>query len=307
MTIQQCIYVMEIHNTGSFSEAARKLFVAQSSLSTSIKQLEDELAIKIFERSKNGAVLTVEGAEFVRYAAEIVSKNDFIMRRYKSSNAGSRLYVSTQHYDFIADTFCSLIVENQDTEYSLSLQEKETYEVIRDVEIAYSDVGIIAIKDENLDIMNRYLQNKEISFSPIFKVSPHVFLRKEHPLADMSYLPYEMLIHYPYLSYEQGAHKDAWFTEEMIAADFTSKHIVISDRATLMNVLLKTDAYTVGTGIMPSALNEGKIVSIPLESTAFYSVGYITRKDRKPSPILEKFLSAILQFGNNIHTQAREA
>ena len=154
MTIQQCIYVMEIHGTGSFSEAARKLFVAQSSLSSSIRQLEEELGIKIFERSKNGAVLTVEGAEFVRYAAELVAKNDFILDRYRNASPCARLYVSTQHYDFIADTFCKLVVENKDKSYALSLQEKETYEVIRDVEIAYSDVGIIAIKDENLDIMS---------------------------------------------------------------------------------------------------------------------------------------------------------
>ena len=122
MTIQQCIYILEIHNTGSFSEAARKLFVAQSSLSTSVKCLEDELGIKIFERSKNGAVLTIEGAEFVRYASEIVSKNDFVLNRYKKPQSGSRLCVSTQHYDFIADAFCRLVTENEDAEYSLSLQ-----------------------------------------------------------------------------------------------------------------------------------------------------------------------------------------
>lgn len=300
MTIQQCIYILEIHNTGSFSEAARKLFVAQSSLSTSVKCLEDELGIKIFERSKNGAVLTIEGAEFVRYASEIVSKNDFILNRYKKPQLGSRLSVSTQHYDFIADAFCRLVTENEDTEYSLSLQEKETYDVIHDVEIAYSDIGIIAVEDQNFDIMNRYLQNKEISFSPIFKVSPHVFLRREHPLSSKSFLLYEMLNNYPFLSYEQGAHKDSWFKEEMISGEFASKHIVISDRATLMNVLIKTDAYTVGTGIMPSALNEGKIISVPLKSNSCYSVGYITRDDRKSTPILEKFISAILRFADSL-------
>lgn len=300
MTIQQCIYILEIHNTGSFSEAARKLFVAQSSLSTSVKCLEDELGIKIFERSKNGAVLTIEGAEFVRYASEIVSKNDFVLNRYKKPQSGSRLSVSTQHYDFIADAFCRLVTENEDAEYSLSLQEKETYDVIHDVEIAYSDIGIIAVEDQNFDIMNRYLQNKEISFSPIFKVSPHVFLRREHPLSSESFLLYEMLNNYPFLSYEQGAHKDSWFKEEMISGEFASKHIVISDRATLMNVLIKTDAYTVGTGIMPSALNEGKIISVPLKSNSCYSVGYITRDDRKPTPILEKFISVILHFGDSL-------
>jgi len=300
MTIQQCIYVLEIHNTGSFSEAARKLFVAQSSLSTSVRCLEDELGIKIFERSKNGAVLTVDGAEFVRYAAEIVSKNDFVINRYKTPKSDSRLFVSSQHYDFIADAFCRLVTENHDAKYSMSLQEKEPYDVIHDVEMAYSDIGIIAIEDENIDIMNRYLQNKEISFSPIFQVSPHVFLRREHPLAGRSCLHCESLNSYPYLSYDQGAHKDSWFKEEMIPGDFANKHIVISDRATLMNVLLETDAYTVGTGIMPSALNEGKIISVPLESSARYSVGYILREDRKPTELLEKFISVIVQFGDSI-------
>ena len=172
--------------------------------------------------------------------------------------------------------------------------------MIHDVEVAYSDIGIIAIEDKNIDIMNRYLQNKEISFSPIFKVSPHVFLRREHPLSSRVLLHYEALNNYPYLSYEQGAHKASWFKEEMISGEFANKHIVISDRATLMNVLLKTDAYTVGTGIMPSALNEGKIISVPLESNSHYSVGYITRDDRRPTPILEKFISVILKFGNSI-------
>lgn len=300
MTIQQCIYVLEIHNTGSFSEAARKLFVAQSSLSSSVKCLEDELGIKVFERSKNGAVLTVAGAEFIRYAAEIVAKNDFVIDRYKKPKSGSSLFISTQHYDFIADAFCRLVNESKDEKYSLSLQEKETYDVMRDVEIAYSDIGIIAIEYQNMDIMNRYLENKEISFYPIFTVSPHVFLRSEHPLSTKSILHYEMLNSYPYLSYDQGAHKDSWFKEEMISGEFASKHIVISDRATLMNVLLKTDAYTVGTGIMPSALNEGKIISVPLESTSQYSVGYITRDDRKITPVLEKFITVIMQFGKSI-------
>ena len=300
MTIQQCIYALEIHNTGSFSKAAAKLFVAQSSLSTSIKSLEDELEIQIFERSKSGAVLTAEGAEFIRYAAEIVSKNDFVMERYKTQKAGARLFISSQHYDFIADAFCRMVTENEDEEYSLSLQEKETYNVIRDVEIAYSDIGILAIEDENLDIMTRYLQNKEIAFTPILQVSPHVFLRKNHPLAVKEHLPLKALSSYPYLSYDQGTHKDTWFMEEMIAGDFAAKEIVISDRATLMNVLLKTDAYTVGTGIMPSALNEGKIRAIPLESKAHYNVGYIIRKDRRPSHLTEAFIAAIREFGKSV-------
>lgn len=303
MTIQQCKYVLEIHRHGSFSEAAKELFVAQSSLSASIKQLEEELGIKIFDRSKNGTVLTAHGAEFLRYATELVAKNDYIMRRYRDAEVNSRLQISTQHYDFIADIFCKFVTEMPDTHYTLSLQEKETYKVIRDVEIAYSDVGIVAIKNEDSDIMSRYLHNKGIAFVPLLKVSPHLFVRRGHPLTEYPSIQPDLLTSYPYLSYEQGSHSDSWFLEEIPVESHSNKQIRISDRATLMNVLLKTDAYTVGTGIMPSSLNEGKIISLPIKSDLFYEVGYLVLKNRNNSPILDRFLSELWKFSVGITAQ----
>lgn len=300
MTIQQCFYVLKIHKTGSFSEAARELFVAQSSLSASIKQLEEELEIKIFERSKNGVVLTPDGGEFIRYASQIVANSDFVTERYKRGNIGSKLYVSTQHYDFIADVFSRLVSESINEKFSFSLQEKTTYEVICDVETAFCDLGIIAIKDEDSDIMNRYLQNKGIVFAGIFRAYPHVFLRREHPLAHSEIISFDKLADYPYLSYEQGAHSDSWFTEEAISGIESERQVLISDRATLMNLLLQTDAYTVGTGIMPSALNDGKILSVPFESGSFYNVGYLFKKDRQPTPIMERFIELLCQFAKKI-------
>lgn len=300
MTIQQCLYVLKIHKTGSFSEAARELFVAQSSLSASIKQLEEELSIKIFERSKNGVVLTADGAEFLRYASQITANNDFIIERYKKSRMGAKLYVSTQHYDFIADVFSRLVGENTEKSFSFSLQEKTTYDVIRDVEIAASDIGIIAIKDGDSEIMSRYLQNKGLLFREILTAYPHVFVRRGHPLSTFDRIRRDMLPPYPYISYEQGAHSDSWFCEEPVSQIESERRVLISDRATLMNLILQTDAYTIGTGIMPSALNEGKIVSIIFESDSFYRVGYLYKKDRQPSAAMERFVELLLEFAGGL-------
>ena len=300
MTIQQCLYVLKIQKTGSFSEAARELFVAQSSLSASIKQLEDELSIKIFERSKNGVALTADGAEFLRYASQIVANNAFIIERYKKSKKGAKLYVSTQHYDFIADVFSRLVVENREDSFSFSLQEKATYDVIREVEIAVSDIGIIAIKDEDTEIMNRYLQNKGISFTEILTAYPHVFVRRDHPLSKCDKITREMLPPYPYISYEQGAHSDSWFAEEPVNQIESERRVLISDRATLMNLILQTDAYTIGTGIMPSALNDGKIVSVLFESDSSYRVGYLYKKGRQPSESMDRFVKLLLNFANSL-------
>ncbi|MBQ9070236.1 MAG: LysR family transcriptional regulator [Clostridia bacterium] len=290
MTIQQCRYVLEIARFGSFSRAAKHLFIAQSSISISIKSLESELGIKIFNRAANGVYLTDEGAEFVRYASKIVETDDFILERYSSPKEMKKLYIDTQHYDFIADIFGKFISENGDERYKFSIKEIETYNVIGEVETARCDIGIIAIKDGDFDLMKRYLTNKNILFTPLLRCAPHVFMRREHPLSACEKLTLPELNSFPYVSYEQGEHNSAFFTEEMIDGAAVDKHIEISDRATLMNLLLISDAYTIGTGIMPSALNSGDIVSIPLESDEHYIIGYLKNEERKLSDTAEKFI-----------------
>ena len=300
MTIQQCKYVLEILKMGSFNEAAKTLYVAQSSLSASVKSLEAELNIKIFERSNNGVCLTSDGAEFVRYASQIIEQNDFILAKYKSEQRYQKLYIATQHYDFVADIFGKMLNTVTDDSYKISLIETKTYNVINDVENGYCDIGIIAIKNTDFDIMKRILINKKLNFTPLFKTSPHVFVRKEHPVCNQDILTYTQLMQYPFVSYEQGNHNVSFFTEEIMECIDVKKHIEISDRASLMNVLMTTDSYTIGTGIMPSALNEGKIISVPLESSSYYNIGYILHTDRKCSDLTAHFINMLEELVEQI-------
>ena len=292
MTIQQCKYVLKIAEYGSFNEAAKHLFVAQSSLSVSVRTLEQELNIKIFERSGNGVFLTEEGTEFVRYARQIAQQNDFVMTRYAQGNLQNRLYVATQHYDFVADAFAKLLGKKEAPSYRFSIHELTTYDVIHQTETAYCDLGIIAIKGSDYGVMERYINKKGLIFTPVFKTSPHVYVRKAHPLAQQAVITAESLKDYPCLSYEQGEHNNSFFAEE-IGNPHTDKQVQISDRASLMNILLATDGYTIGTGVMPSALNAGRIVSVPYDSDDDYTVGYLLREDRVPSELAKEFIQML--------------
>ncbi len=298
MTIQQCKYILKIAECGSLNEAAKQLFVAQSSLSVSVRTLEQELDIKIFERAGSGVCLTEEGAEFVRYAKQLAEQNDFIINRYSRKENSKRLYVSTQHYDFVANIFGDLVNETTDEYYDFSLREMKTYDVIREAETAFCDIGIIAIKASDLGIMNRYFKKRNLSFTPFLEADGHIFVRKTHPLANKSKITLEALKEYPYVSYEQGEHNVSFFAEEIVDIR-SNKHIEISDRASLMNVLLSTDCYTVGTGIMPSLLNEGRVVSIPFESEDHYTIGYILRSDINTSKLTKKFIDMLKSTAKN--------
>lgn len=293
MTIQQCKYVLEILKRGSFNEASKTLFVAQSSLSASVKALEEELHIKIFERSNSGIYLTSDGADFIRYASHIVKQNDLVLNKYKNGNVYQKLRISTQHYDFVADVFSKMLNSLTDEAYRVFLKETRTYDVIREVENGFSDVGIIAIKNSDYDIMKRFLSNKRIEFTLILKALPHIFVKKEHPLALSRHLTYKELKKFPFVSYEQDEYGDSIFAEEIMEDSNIAKHIEISDRASLMNVLITTQSYTIGTGIMPSNLNEGKIISIPLESDTYYNIGYILHTDRKKSTMTQNFVEML--------------
>ena len=278
---------------GSFNEASKTLYIAQSSLSASVKSLEAELNIKIFERSNNGVCLTSDGAEFVKYASQIIEQNNFILEKYKYGNNCPKLYIATQHYDFVADIFGKMLNSVTDDSYKISLIETKTYNVINEVENGYCDIGIIAIKNTDIDIMKRILLNKKLNFTSVLKTTPHVFVRKEHPVCNHNTLTYTDLVKYPFVSYEQGKHNISFFTEEIMENSDIKKHIEISDRASLMNVLLTTDSYTIGTGIMPSTLNEGKIISIPLKSDSYYNIGYILHTDRKCSDLTAYFIKML--------------
>ena len=288
MTVQQCKYVLEIAESGSFNQAAKQLFIAQSSLSVSVKSLEEELNIKIFQRAENGVCLTEEGAEFVRYARQMTQQHDFILQRFSDNEQDDRLYVSTQHYDFVADIFGKLMKEIETEAFHLALREMKTYEVISETETAYCDIGILAIKNNDVSVMRRYLAKRGLQFTAIREAKPHIYVRRGHLLAEHTSITTEMLKNYPYVSYEQGNHNISFFAEEIVHTS-GEKQVEISDRATLMNVLLATDSYTIGTGIMPSLLNEGRIISIPFESDDSYLIGYLLRKDRNPSVLTKRF------------------
>ena len=213
MTIQQCRYVLEIVKQGSFNEAAKAMFVAQTSISGAVKSLEEELGIKIFERSNKGVFLTDDGAELVHYAKQLVSNADYISERYSEPSKVEKLSISSQHYDFVAEVFGQFLSENIKSDFDFSIREVETVNVIDDVEKSFSDVGIIAIKDTDMAVMERLLDGKRIQFESLFKTPFHVYIGKNHPLSVNSTITFSELSEYPYITYEQGGHNSSMFTE----------------------------------------------------------------------------------------------
>ena len=297
MTIQQCKYILAIARLGSMNEAAKALLVSQASLSSAVRELENEFGIHIFDRSNKGVRITREGSEFIRYARQLLAQYEIITDRYERDDKKTvqNFAVTSQHYDFVAEAFVRFMKKYR-SDYNLSLKEARTIEVIDDVRNLNSDLGILAyLKAPAGGYMERYLKRNGLEFRQLFETCPYVFMGKHNPLAARDRLTREELTEYPYITYDQGEAGPVEFSEELSEYSQTKKHIRINDRATLMNLLLSTDCYTIGTGVMTSDLNNGNVISVPLVSGDIYTVGIINRADVGLNEDAERFVKILYE------------
>ena len=297
MTLQQLKYAIMVAYKGSMNEAAKSLFISQPSLSNSIKELEKEINITIFIRNNKGIVISSEGREFLGYARQVVEQTSLLEEKYLGAKPlKQRFSVSTQHYSFAVNAFVDLIKKYDMNEYDFTLKETRTYEIIDDVKSIRSEIGILYLNDFNKKIIGKILNESELKFQKLFIAKPHVFIGKNNPLANKKTLSMNDLIDYPYLSFEQGEYNSFYFSEEIFSTQNRKKDIKVSDRATLFNLLIGLNGYTICTGIISSELNGEDIIGLPLDEEEMMTVGIITRKDIIPSRLAIAYTQLLKKY-----------
>lgn len=297
MTLQQLKYVITVANTGTITEAANRLFISQPSLTNAIHELEKEMNITIFNRTNKGISISKEGEDFLGYARQVLEQAAILEDKYKGGSGGKKqFYVSTQHYSFAVNAFVDLIKEYGQDEYDFSLRETQTYEIIEDVARMRSEIGILFLNDFNETVLGKILKSHELEFHPLFVARPHVFISRKHPLAGNAVIINEELEQYPYLSFEQGEHNSFYFSEEIFLAVERKKNIRVRDRATLFNLLIGLNGYTVCSGVIDKKLNGKDIIAVPLADESEMRVGYITHKKGMMSRLAATYLEALKKY-----------
>ena len=298
MTLMQLLYAVTIADTKSINKAAEKLFVSQPALSGAIKDLEDEIHINIFIRNNRGIVVTTEGEEFLRYARQMVELNYLINERFIIKNIEKKKFsVSMQHYSFAVEAFMKLANNFILSEFELAIYETQTSEVIENVKKYRSEIGILYINDFNEKVMKKIFADNELEFIPLFKCGISVYLSKDHPLAKKKTIQFEQLKDYPCLSFEQGDKNSFYFAEEVLSTLEYKQIIKASDRATMLNLMVGMNGYTLCSGIICKELNGDKYRSIPLEAEETMTIGYIKRKNIPLSIIGEEYIEILQRYG----------
>ncbi len=223
--------------------------------------------------------MSADGTEFLSYARQIIEQTELMELRYTDKKPAKQLCsVSTQHYAFAVNAFVNLIASLDAEEYEFTLRETRTYEIIEDVANYRSEVGVLYFSDFNEKVLQKLLQENQLEFTPLFHARPHVFISAAHPLAGAEEVTLEDLESYPFLTFEQGTYNSFYFSEEILSTEPHRKIIHVSDRATLFNLLIGLNGYTICTGVLNSDLNGDNIVSVKLKTDEVMRVGLITNK-----------------------------
>ncbi len=297
MTLLQLQYAVTVAETGTITEAAQKLYITQPSLTNAIRELEKEMNLTIFLRSNRGIAVSKEGEVFLGYARQVLEQAELLKEKYGDQKQRRRnFWVSTQHYSFAVNAFVELIRQYGGEEYDFNLRETQTYEIIDDVALMKSEVGLLYLDDANRDVVTRTLKDRELVFTELFCAKPHVFISRFNPLADRTEVTWEDLSPYPYLSFEQGEHNSFYYAEEMFSQLQRKKNIRVRDRATLFNLLIGLNGYTVSSGVIDEKLNGSDIIAVPLAETGTMQIGYIRHKKSAMSPLAEAYIQALGRY-----------
>ena len=278
MTLQQMRYAITIADCGSMNEAAHQLFITQPSLSSTIKELEKELGIPLFLRSNRGISITRDGEEFLGYARQIIAQYGLLEERFiDTSQRRTRFSVSTQHYSFAVKAFIETAKEFGMDNYEFAIHETQTHTVMNHVRNMKSELGVLYLNDFNREALTKLFRDYSLEFHPLFACSISVYLSKKHPLAGREMISIEELRPYPCLSFEQGENNSFYFAEEMLSTYDYRKVIKADDRATLLNLMVGLNAFTLCSGIITEDLNGSDYIAVPLAGDDRMTIGYIKK------------------------------
>ena len=276
MTLQQLHQVITIAESRSMNEASRKLFVSQPNLSAVVRELEEEAGITIFIRSNRGIVLTPEGEEFIGYAKQVVEQYHLLESRYISSESKKKFSVSMQHYTFAVKAFVEVVKAVGMDEYEFAVHETQTNQVIENVRNMKSELGILFLSKFNEAVLQKLFRENDVIFEELFTCDTYV---------------------YPCLVFEQVKNNSFYFAEEMKSTYEYKKMIHADDRATMLNLMVGLNGYTLCSGIICEELNGNDYAAVPLAESEKMRIGYIRHKGIKVSPIGELYVDILKKSG----------
>lgn len=291
-------YAIEVARTGSLSKAAETLLVAQPNLSRSIKELEQDLHLTIFDRSSQGMHLTPEGEQFIGYAKKILRQIEDIEEMYKTDfHTKEKFSISVPRTSYIADAFTDFSKELGNEPVELFYKETNALRAMNNILHSDYNLGIVRYSQNYDKYFKQNLMEKGLCSELICEFHYVLVMSKNSPLAKKDPIVFSDLE--PHI---EIAHADPYVPSLSLAQvkkeeipDNIDRRIFVFERASQFELLSEnSDTFMWVSPAPQKLLKRYNLVQKECsENTKMYRDVLIYRKDYKLSDLDKKFIDAL--------------
>lgn len=286
MTLTQIRYILEVIKAGSISKASKSLFISQPSLSNTIRQLEEELGVRLFVLSNDGLLLTREGEQFYLHAKKIISECDAIQELSSLSDTG-KITVSIPPLSIFNNaiaTFCALYQDEESV--NLVFREDTLEDTISRLNNDQTDIGLVLL--HGMKEVQPQIEGLEpdVHIEFLGRISATLNISKQHPIIKEwnkeKPFDFKKLLNYPFIE-TQIPQVAGLETADVSHIQREMRKSVTTSNTQQRYMLLKhLNAYTFGCRLPEEIESLYDIVAIPLESHFLYI--YLLYSNRRPLP-----------------------
>lgn len=305
MNIQYLKYVVEVDKTGSINKAAKNLYMGQPNLSAAIKELEKELGISIFYRSKKGVFATKEGEKFLFHAKKIISQVNELKSLYKpnTSNLPIHFSIAACRATYITIAISNFINNLKNKKgMTVNFNETNSLNVINEVANGNAEIGIIRYQNIHENYFASLLKSKNLIFEPLWESKLFLTFSENHSLISEKEIKSEMLK--KYIEIVQGDMKVPVDKSSKLSNSYqpSPQSISVYDRGSHVNLLVNVKEAFMWVPILPeNILKRNKLVQrectdlkIITKDILIYSL------EREQSIYIKNFISSLKESIKNI-------
>lgn len=201
--------------------------------------------------------------------------------------------VSGQHYLFDVQAFAQTVLAQGGENYSYALRDRTTRGVIEDVASGASEIGVLVKTSVTAAGLEAAFDEAGLEFTQLCESAPRVALPSSHPLINAKSLTLDQLEDWPYLYFDQGDEESTVFAEEALADVPRAKTIACTDRASLSELIVALNGYTITSGILVGISDGSALTTLPLETDITLHLGIVTRKGQTLSDLGKRFVDRL--------------
>lgn len=286
--LQQLIFFEKVAQSSSMNKAAEELYMSQPNLSKAIRNLEEELNTKIFDRTNKGVKLTEDGYKLYKYVKTIQKQLDMI-KRISHKDIPESINIAAYSCPVIHEVLAEFYNNNEYIE--ITLKEDRVGNIIESVAGLQSDVGIIEINDVQKKDIHYLLESKNLEYHEFAADTWHVHVGKSSPFYNEEILEMSELVRSTVLRAPDDYFSNLSYLIEIDGVNFTEfeKTMFINDYATRLRVLSLTDMICIETDWNKNIEKGLDIKAIPIKNCHInISMGWIKRKmENLPLKVME--------------------